>query len=122
MNIKALEAPDYTDEELSQLVTDLLVLTKAQIEDFLGQNDLRRSSTKAEKRERIEEALNDGDLAPERIIQFLDAVIPWGKQHVYGQASRLRIGRSRAGSSTTSNSTGSESISMPHFHSHCPKK
>ncbi len=83
MNIKTLKAPAYTDEELAQLVTDLLVLKKVQIEDFLGQNGLRRSGTKSEKRELIEEALHDGDLAPESIIQFLDAVIPWGKQHVY---------------------------------------
>lgn len=83
MNIKALKAPGYTDEELSQLVTDLLALTKVQIEDFLGQNDLRRSGTKTEKRERIEKALNNGAVAPERLIQFLDAVTPWGKQHVY---------------------------------------
>lgn len=83
MNIKTLQAPEFTEDEQAQLVTDLLVLKKVQIEDFLGQNGLRRSGTKAEKRELIEEALYDGDLALESIIQFLDAVIPWGKQHVY---------------------------------------
>jgi hypothetical protein len=83
MSIKMLKAPGYMDEELAQLVTDLLVLKKSQIQDFLGQNELRRSGTKAELREWIEEALRDGELAPERIVQFLDEVTPWGKQHVY---------------------------------------
>lgn len=82
-SLKTLRAPEYTDEEQAQLVTDLLALKKAQIERFLAQNELSRSGTKADFRERVEEALRDGDLAPEQIVQFLDEVVPWGKQHVF---------------------------------------
>lgn len=82
-NLKTLKAPEYTDEEQTQLVTDLLVLKKAQIQDFLARHKLPRSGTKAEIRDRIEEALHEGDLLPERLVQFLDQVTPWGKQHVY---------------------------------------
>ncbi len=82
-SLKTLKAPEYTDEEQAQLVTDLLVLKKGQIQGFLARNELPRSGTKAEIRDRIEEALREGDLPPERIVQFLDEVTPWGKQHVY---------------------------------------
>lgn len=125
MSIKTLKAPGYGDEELAQLVTDLLVLKKAQIQDFLGQNKLRKSGTKAEFREWIEEALRDGDLAPECIFQFLGAVIPWGKQHVYLYTGpggvRSQIGRSPTGSPTSSNNTELATTSMLRSPSHCPR-
>ncbi|HRQ76176.1 MAG TPA: hypothetical protein PK098_09690 [Phycisphaerales bacterium] len=80
--IKTLTAPEFTDEELAQLVTDLLALKKLQIQSFLEEVELPKSGTKAVIRERVEDALSNGGLPPERIVRFLDEVIPWGKQHV----------------------------------------
>lgn len=81
--IKTLAAPEFTDEELAQLVTDLLAMKKPQIQGFLELVEMPKSGTKAVIRERIEDALREGTLPPERIVRFLDDVTPWGKQHVY---------------------------------------
>jgi len=81
--IKTLRSRGFSDDEQSQIVTDLLALKKSQIGDFLVQVKLGKSGTKEEIRERIENALTDKSLALGRIVQFLDEVIPWGKQHVY---------------------------------------
>jgi hypothetical protein len=83
MTVRTLAAPSFTDEEQSLIVTDLLALKKTKIAEFLGQNRLLRSGTKEEIRVRVEEALDDGSLSLTRIVQFLDEVVPWGKQHVY---------------------------------------
>jgi hypothetical protein len=82
MNVKLLASPDFNEDERDLIVTDLLALKKEQIGDFLARNDLPKSGTKEELRARIEEALENETLALSRIVQFLDEVIPWGKQHV----------------------------------------
>lgn len=81
--MKTLKPPTFTDEERAQLVTDLLALKKTQIADFLARIELKKSGTKEEIRTRIEEGLNDGTISLSKIVEFLDEVIPWGKQHVY---------------------------------------
>lgn len=73
----------FNDDEQALLIADLLALKKTQISEFLSMNDLARSGTKEELRERIEGALQAGSLTLAGIVQFLDGVIPWGKQHVY---------------------------------------
>lgn len=81
--VRILKAPVLTDEEQAQLIADLLVLKKPQIQHFLEQCGIPKSGTKAEIRERIERAIARGELLSNRIVQFLDEVTPWGKQHVY---------------------------------------
>lgn len=83
MSIRTLQAPEFSDDELAQLVTDLLVLKKTQIRDFLTRCGLAKAGTKETFRDRIEEALRAEELAPSQIVQFLDEVVPWGKQHVF---------------------------------------
>jgi hypothetical protein len=73
----------FTDGEQALIVTDLLALKKGQISEFLADAGLARSGTKQELRTRIEEALEDKRLSLTQIVQFLDSVTPWGKQHVY---------------------------------------
>ncbi|MCB0325540.1 MAG: hypothetical protein KDD69_18290, partial [Bdellovibrionales bacterium] len=82
MPVKALSAPAITDDERAQLVTDLMALRKPQICNFLVRSRLAKTGSKEVMRTRIEEALNDNDLSPTQIVQFLDEVVPWGKQHV----------------------------------------
>jgi hypothetical protein len=83
MNIKTLQPSAFTDEEQAQVVTDLLALKKAQIRDFLARSELPKSGTKEQIRERIEEKLDEGSLLLSQLVEFLDEVVPWGKQHVY---------------------------------------
>jgi len=83
MNVKTLPSPTFTDDEQTQIITDLLALKKVQIGEFLSRSSLPKSGTKEQIRTRIEDALSDGTLLLSQIVQFLDEVIPWGKQHVY---------------------------------------
>ena len=83
MSIKTLAPPAFTEDEEALIVTDLLALKKTQIGEFLARNGLPKSGTKEELRARIEELLGDGTLSLSEIVQYLDEVIPWGKQHVY---------------------------------------
>lgn len=78
-----VKGASYTKEEQALIVTDLLTLKKQQIGEFLATVGLPRSGTKEEIRSRIEEALDEGSLTVPQIVEFLDGVIPWGKQHVY---------------------------------------
>ncbi len=81
--IKLLKPPEYTTEEREALVDFVLALRKSHVQDFLKRVDLPMSGTKPELRSRLQEALKDGDLAYERLVDFLDSVVPWGKQHVF---------------------------------------
>ena len=83
MNIKTLQSPELTDEEQTQIITDLLALKKTQIREFLARHKLTRVGSKEELRSRIEEALDKGTLSFSQIVLFLDEVSPWGKQHVF---------------------------------------
>jgi hypothetical protein len=81
--ISLLDAPDYTAEERGALIDFVLALKKAHIQDFLGRVELPKSGTKPDLRERLQEALDEGRIAYAQVVEFLDSVIPWGKQHVF---------------------------------------
>lgn len=83
ISVRTLEAPGFTEDEQAQVVTDLLALKKTQIQEFLTRNGLKKAGSKSEIRERIEDAIRSEALPPAQLVQFLDEVIPWGKQHVY---------------------------------------
>ena len=70
-------------EERQALIEFVLALRKSHIQDFLKQVELPKSGTKEDLRERLQEALDGGDLTYERLVDFLDFVAPWGKQHVF---------------------------------------
>src|ERR1017187_9114542 len=80
---KLLGPPDYSAEEQQALIDFVLALRKSHIQDFLKQVELPRSGTKQELRERLQEALDEGDLTYEVLVDSLDSVAPWGKQHVF---------------------------------------
>ena len=81
--IKLLDHPEYSESERQALVDFVLALKKTHIQDFLAGAKLRRSGTKSDLRDRIQEALDDGSLTYEQLVSFLDSVSPWGKQHVF---------------------------------------
>lgn len=82
MTIATLQPSQFCDDEQAQLLADLLALRKEQIREFLARNKLLVSGTKEAIRSRIEDTLGDGVLSFSQLVQFLDEVIPWGKQHV----------------------------------------
>jgi hypothetical protein len=70
-------------EEQQALIDFVLALRKSHIQDFLKQVELPKSGTKEDLRERLQEALDEGELTYEQLVDFLDSVAPWGKQHVF---------------------------------------
>lgn len=82
-SIKLLDAPEYTSEERKALINFLLALRKSHIQDFLTGAELPKSGAKPTLRERLQGALGEGDITYEQIVEFLDSVAPWGKQHVF---------------------------------------
>lgn len=82
MIVRMLEAPAFSEGDRDLLLSDLLALKKDQIRDFLGRHKLLRAGRKDEIRCRVEEALADETLSLSQLVEFLDEVIPWGKQHV----------------------------------------
>ncbi|MDA0591459.1 MAG: SAP domain-containing protein [Planctomycetota bacterium] len=58
-------------------------MRKNQISGFLASVGLPKSGTKEVLRERVEKALGGGSVTIPQIVEYLDSVVPWGKQHVY---------------------------------------
>lgn len=66
------------------VVLDLLLDHKAEfIRSFLEENGLAVSGTKAELRDRLEDALSAGRIGVGDIVEHLDEIEGWGNQHVY---------------------------------------
>jgi len=82
-SVKLLQPLDYTAEERQALIDFVLALRKTHIQDFLQRMGLPKSGTKVDIRERLQEALDEGRLGYEQLVDFLDSVTPWGKQHVF---------------------------------------
>jgi hypothetical protein len=81
--IRLLKPPEYTSEEREALIDFVLALRKSHIKDLLKGIELPVSGTKPDLRDRLEEALKKDGLSYERLVEFLDSVAPWGKQHVF---------------------------------------
>jgi len=82
-SIKLLGPPDYSAKEQQALIDFVLALRKSHVQNFLKQAELPKSGTKEDLRERLQEALDGGDLTYAQLVDFLDSVAPWGKQHVF---------------------------------------
>jgi hypothetical protein len=81
--IRLLKPPEYTSEEREALIDFVLALRKSHIRDLLKGADLPVSGTKSDLRSKLQEALENGALSFERLVDFLDTLAPWGKQHVF---------------------------------------
>ncbi len=71
-----------TEEERDQVITYFFALRKSIIQEFLEEQGLPKSGTKEELRARISDALDEGTFDYTALVAALDAVAPWGKQHV----------------------------------------
>ena len=83
-SIKLLGPPDYSADEQAALIDFVLALRKSHVQDFLRDAELSGySGTKENLRARIQEALDEGEITYAHLVDFLDSVVPWGKQHVF---------------------------------------
>jgi hypothetical protein len=81
--LEELPAPDYSEEERSKIVEYLIELKADLIRDFADQFGILRSGTKSELRDRIQDRLDEGHLQYKDLVDFLDTIAPYGKQHVF---------------------------------------
>lgn len=65
------------------LLTFLLTLRLDRVRDFLSRHDLPKYGNRADLRDRLEENLANGTFTVTDIVDFLDEVEPWSKQHVF---------------------------------------
>lgn len=82
-SVRSLPPPQYTDDEKLALIDFLLSLKKVHVQDFFRAVNLPTSGSKSDLRERLQEALDAGDVSYERAVDFLDSIAPWVKQHVF---------------------------------------
>lgn len=75
--------PVNRNEEQQALLSFLLALRLDRVREFLRRHELARYGNRADLRERLEENLADGTITIIDLVDFLDEVEPWSKQHVY---------------------------------------
>ncbi len=78
-----IDEQNYRADERDQIVKYLIALKKPLIAKFLEEHELPKSGTKSELRERVEDALENGNLQYSDLVSYIDSVAPWGKQHVF---------------------------------------
>ncbi len=83
MDSHAITIPSYTAQESDLILNSLMSLRKEKIQQLLESHGLKGSGTKANQRETLLKALSDGKLREPQIVAYLDAIEPWGKQHVF---------------------------------------
>jgi hypothetical protein len=77
-----MSTPADPRSESELLIDVLLGLRVDRVREFMDQVGLPRSGTKADLRGRAEAGLLDGTFSINNLVDFLDQVEPWGRQHV----------------------------------------
>jgi hypothetical protein len=68
----------------TQFLLDSVMAQRAEhAKQLLGSAGLQKTGTKHDLRERLAEALSAGDLTPNHLVEVLDTVEAWGRQHVF---------------------------------------
>jgi hypothetical protein len=76
-------APNQDQRSESELLIDILLgLRVDRVRAFMDRVELPRSGTKSELRERADVGLLDGTFSINDLVDYLDEVEPWGRQHV----------------------------------------
>ena len=73
----------YSDEEKEKIIQYFKDLQNDFIRGFLSQHELPVSGNSDILMGRIEEALDNDTISYEDLVEYLDATIPGGKQHVF---------------------------------------
>jgi hypothetical protein len=76
------ESANLTEEQKA-LLTFLIALRLDRVREFLGGHQVARYGDRTELRERLQESLAAGTIQLVDVVDFLDEVEPWGKQHVF---------------------------------------
>jgi hypothetical protein len=82
-NPPPLQLQQYTEEEQKKILEYFRELKSEYIRYFLAGRGLPRSGTKTQLLLNIKEEIESGGLQYEDLVNFIDTIIPWGKQHVY---------------------------------------
>ncbi len=93
LGLKELQPPEYTAEEKEKIIQYFMKLKGDLIRQFLEKHELLKSGIKSQLRLRILEHLDNGTLEYKDLVNFLDDVSPWEKQHVIllnGSETELR--------------------------------
>ena len=77
------QVPTSASEEQQALLSFLLALRLDRVREFLGRHELPKYGTRGNLRERLEESLAAGTITIVDLVDFLDEVEPWAKQHVF---------------------------------------
>ena len=77
-----MKKPKFTEEEQAQIVTDLLVLRRNRSATSSCATSCRVPARKR-RSEVTSRRLQEGVISLTKLVDFLDEVIPWGKQHVF---------------------------------------
>ncbi len=84
MALRLLKAPKFSDEERRYVVDFLMALKKPLVVDFFKQEEITPAyGNKKDMRERLVQALDDGETNYPTIVDYIDRLLPWGKQHIY---------------------------------------
>ena len=90
--VRSLPAPEYSEEELDKIFQYFMTLKSDLIREFLSGKDLQKSGTKSDLAELISKYLQDGDITYSDLVNYLDTVTPYMKQHIHifdGPESRV---------------------------------
>ncbi len=75
--------PGSLGEEQRALLTFLLALRLDRVRAFLARHEIAKYGSRADLRQRLEESFANGKIDIVAIVDFLDEVEPWSKQHVF---------------------------------------
>ena len=80
--VRSLPAPEYSEEELDKIFQYFMTLKSDLIREFLSGKELQKSGTKSDLAELISKYLQDGDITYSDLVNYLDTVTPYMKQHI----------------------------------------
>ncbi len=97
-DVTILAPPRYSQQEKTLVLGYVMALKADAIRDFLASHDEQASGTKSDLRDRIAECLDADTIGFEDLVNLLDSVAPFGKQHVFlysGPAQMVAAWRAR---------------------------
>jgi hypothetical protein len=78
-----LLAQEYTIEEQRKIIDYFKELKSFYIKTFLTNSGLPKSGSKSQLMIRITEAIESGTIQYADLVNYLDTIMPWGKQHIF---------------------------------------
>jgi len=81
--IRELTPPDYSEEEQERIIQYFMSLKKDLIKKFLQENEISISGTRQALRDRVLEHLDNESIEYKDLVNYLDTLTPWGKQHIF---------------------------------------